>query len=103
MRPRLVMGRVTHHVVNVPSHGGAERQNPLGYFTDAAPDVSFGPPSMRCASSGPSSDGLVAEDQLTCGAFDSSYGCALARRGIAPSRTEKFAGDDDGANLSPRP
>ena len=99
----MVVGRRVEHVVYCPSQGGAERQNPLGYFTDAAQEVSFGSPSMRCVSSGPSSDGLVTEDQLTCGAFDSSYGCALARRGIAPSRTEKFAGDDDGANLSPRP
>ena len=83
MRPRLVMGRVNDHDVNVPSRFGAERQNPLGYFTDVAQEVSFGSPSMRCVSSGPSSDGLVAEDQLTCGAFDSSYGCARLRRGIA--------------------
>ena len=99
----MVVGRRVEHVVYCPSQGGAERQNPLGYFADAAQEVSFGSPSMRCVSSGPSSDGLVAEDQLTCGAFDSSYGCALARRGIAPSRTENFAGDDDGAHISPRP
>ena len=99
----MVVGRRVEHVVYCPSQGGAERQNPLGYFTDAAQEVSFGSPSMRCVSSGPSSDGLVVEDQLTCGAFDSSYGCALARRGIAPSRTENFAGDDDGAHISPRP
>src|ERR1043165_9471910 len=97
------MGRRVEHVVLDPSRDGAERQNPLGYFTDVALAVSFGSPSMRSVSSGPSSDGLVAEDQLTCGAFDSSYGCALARRGIASSRTQAIAGDDDGANHSPRP
>jgi len=47
-----------------PSQDGAERQNLLGYFTDVAQEASSGSPSMRCASSGPSSDGLVAEDQL---------------------------------------
>ena len=89
MRPKIVVGRVheQRHVV-FRSLAGAEYQNPLGYFTDVAPDVSFGPPSVRCVSSGPSSDGLVIEDQLTCGAFESSYGCALARRGIASSRTK---------------
>jgi hypothetical protein len=67
----------------MPALCRAERQNPLGYFTDVAPDASFGSHSMRCVSSGPSSDGLVTEDQLICGAFDSSYGCARLRRGIA--------------------
>src|SRR5688572_13064770 len=60
----------------------------------------FGPAAAARDLSRPSSDGLVAEDQLTCGAFESSYGCARARRGIAPSHT---AGDDDGAHHSPRP
>jgi len=36
----------------------------LGYFTDVALGASFGSRSVRCASSGPSSDGLVTEDQL---------------------------------------
>ena len=91
MRPKTVVGWTCIHVV-CPSLDGAERQNPLGYFTDVAQEVSFGSPSMRCASSGPSSDGLVAEDQLRCGAFDSSTllskeSRARARRGIASSRT----------------
>ena len=98
----MVVGRRVHHT-DCPPQDGTERQNPLGFFTDVAQVVSFGSPSVRCVSSGPSSDGLVTEDQLTCGAFDPSYGCALACRGIAPSRAEIFAGDDDGANHSPRP
>src|SRR5687768_2465527 len=88
MRGQRWLWGVVQVTFKSPSQDGAERQNPLGYFTDVAPEVSFGRPSMRCVSSGPSSDGLVAEDQLTCGAFDSSYGCALARRGIASSRTK---------------
>ena len=104
MRPKFVVGRVliSHDVC--PTHDGTERQNPLGYFTDVALAASFPdrqlPREILCR---PSSDGLVAEDQLTCGAFDSSYGCALAHRGIAPSHTSLEAGDDDGADHSPRP
>ena len=96
------MGRVSDHVIqSAPMWDG--RQNPLGYFTDAARDESFGPPSMRRASSGPSSDGLVTEDQLTCGAFDSSYVDALVRAAALRRHTHGFAGDDDGAHHSPRP
>ena len=47
MRPRLVMGRVSGHVVMPAPHCGAERQNPLGCFTDVAQGASFGSPSLR--------------------------------------------------------
>ena len=41
MRPKTLLGWTCIHVV-CPSHDGAERQNPLGYFTDGARSASFG-------------------------------------------------------------
>ena len=72
MRPKTVVGWTCIHVV-CPTHDGAERQNPLSYFTDGAQGASFGRRLKRDDSSRPSSDGPVIGDQLTCGAFESSY------------------------------
>jgi hypothetical protein len=42
MRPKSVVGRVNLHVLQSAPICGAERQNPLGCFTDVAHDASSG-------------------------------------------------------------
>ncbi|MGH8527166.1 MAG: hypothetical protein ACREXY_24055, partial [Gammaproteobacteria bacterium] len=64
VRPRTVLGRRVVHVYVRPEMGQSARTF-LGFFTDVAQDASFGSLSLHCVSSGPSSDGLVTEDQLT--------------------------------------
>ena len=50
MRPKTVVGYVRENIhVVCPSHDGAERQNPLGYFTDGARRASFGRALQRDA------------------------------------------------------
>ena len=101
MRPKIVVGRRVMITFVCPSQDGAERQNPLGYFTDGARDASFGRalPARRFKSAferwpryrGPTNMRRV------------RVVLQVAIGGAAASRRHTQAGDDDGAHHSPRP
>ena len=101
MRPKTVVGWTCIHVV-CPSHDGAERQNPLGYFTDGAPDASFGRAlqARRFKSAferWPRCRGPTNMRRVRVVLLQSAIG------GAAALRRHTQAGDDDGAHHSPRP
>src|SRR6476469_1261771 len=86
MRLKIVVGRVRDHVVFVrPEMGRSAKTLWATSPTPYTPRLLDGQRARD--SSRPSSDGLVTEDQLTCGAFESSYGCDRLHRGIASSHT----------------
>src|SRR5262245_52601958 len=86
--------------MSVPDWGGTPK--PFGLLhRRRARCVFWTSHRLREIHSRPSSDGLVTEDQLTCGALNSSYLYALSR--AAALRRHTQAGDDVGAHHSPRP
>ena len=98
---KVCCGVTCIHVV-CPSHDGAERQNPLGYFTDGAPDASFGrASSARRFKSAferwPRCRGPTNMRRVRVVLLQSAIG------GAAALRRHTQAGDDDGAHHSPRP